>query len=179
MALSTTHTGIDYLVGRLLACAYPDSSTDMPSDLWETAHTHPVKAIGLMADQLAHAPYQDNIAEIMAAVPADARDEPRGRKIEDQGGVALGYYHQRAAMRRAKAMTGELLRQIGEAIYGERWQSDMRDALGLTDATRIRDWLSGRRRIPAGVVTDLLNLARERAGAAAEAAQQIEVLMRG
>lgn len=177
MALSTDHTDLGYLVGRLLACAYPDSMADIPQNLWHLAHSHPSQALGQLGPALAEAANQTHIHEIMDMIPATVPAAPEPRKIENQGGVAIGYYHQRAALRRAKAMTGDLLREIGEALYGDRWQSDMRDALALGDATRIRDWLSGRRPIPAGIVTDLLILAHKRAGAAAQAAQKIEKLI--
>jgi len=39
-------------------------------------------------------------------------------------------------------MTTDLLREVGEALYGSRWQSDLARALGVTDRT-VRRWAAG------------------------------------
>lgn len=40
-------------------------------------------------------------------------------------------------------MTPDLLRAIGEAAYGERWQTPLAEAVGVRDRM-VRYWLSGR-----------------------------------
>jgi hypothetical protein len=52
----------------------------------------------------------------------------------------------------------ELLIMAGNALYGERWQTDLARDLGLSDGRRIRQWLSGDRSIPEGVTGDLVKL---------------------
>ncbi len=50
----------------------------------------------------------------------------------------------------------------GEALYGDRWQTDLTRALGLKDARRIRQWISGDRPIPDGVWSDICDLLHKR-----------------
>ncbi len=52
------------------------------------------------------------------------------------------------------------LAQIGEALYGPRWQTELARALGVSDRT-IRYWLAGTP-IPARVYGDLLAICCER-----------------
>ena len=56
----------------------------------------------------------------------------------------------------------DLLRMAGEALYGERWQTDMTSALGLRDPRRIRQWLSREKPIPDGIWKDLYELLEAR-----------------
>lgn len=58
-------------------------------------------------------------------------------------------------------MIDGILANIGRALWGERWQTDMSRALGVTDRT-IRGWASGERPVPSGVYIDLLRLVIER-----------------
>lgn len=54
-----------------------------------------------------------------------------------------------------------LLRAVGEALYGPRWQSDLARDLDVSDRT-VRRWVAGAVRMPPGVVTDLRRLCDER-----------------
>ena len=56
----------------------------------------------------------------------------------------------------------ENLIKAGEALYGERWKTDLGRALGLGDGRRIRQWLAGDRPIPEGVWKDVKGLLRDR-----------------
>ena len=47
-----------------------------------------------------------------------------------------------------------LLNRIGEALYGDRWQTQMSEALDVSDRT-IRRWVAGDVKIPRGVWNDL------------------------
>lgn len=58
----------------------------------------------------------------------------------------------------------DLLTQVGEALYGPRWQSEMARELGVADRT-VRRWVAGEMEPPAGVWDDLLGLVGERQGA--------------
>lgn len=55
-----------------------------------------------------------------------------------------------------------LLSEVGEALYGPRWQTDISRDLGVTDRT-IRRWEAGTSDVPDGVYLDLLRLTMERA----------------
>lgn len=54
----------------------------------------------------------------------------------------------------------DLLPQVGEALWGSRWQTDMAEALSISDRT-VRRWIAGER-IPPGVWLDLIRLMQER-----------------
>lgn len=64
---------------------------------------------------------------------------------EDLGGVRL---------------TPEQLKQAGELLYGNQWQSDLARALEV-DARRVRDWLQERRPIPIGVKNEIVELLKK------------------
>ena len=53
-------------------------------------------------------------------------------------------------------MTPTQLRQLGEALYGPRWQSDLARDLGVSDRT-VRRWVGGQPS-PHGAVDDLYRL---------------------
>lgn len=55
-------------------------------------------------------------------------------------------------------MTPAELAEAGRALFGERWQADMTDALGLRDSSRIRQFLSGRRSIPIGIRAQIVTM---------------------
>lgn len=48
--------------------------------------------------------------------------------------------------------------QIGIAVYGSRWQTDLARDLGLKDGRRIRQWLVGERPVPIDIALDLKKL---------------------
>lgn len=54
----------------------------------------------------------------------------------------------------------DLLPQVGQALWGSRWQTDLAEAIGVSDRT-VRRWVAGER-IPAGVWLDLIRLMQER-----------------
>lgn len=55
-----------------------------------------------------------------------------------------------------------LLISAGQLLFGERWQTELARALGLSDGRRIRQWLSGDRPIPVGIWDDLRKLLKDR-----------------
>lgn len=61
-------------------------------------------------------------------------------------------------------MIPDTLRAIGEALYGERWQSDTARLLGV-DSRRVRQWMAGERPIPAGIAAKLAGALRDRRAA--------------
>lgn len=60
-----------------------------------------------------------------------------------------------------------LLIAVGQALYGERWQSPLARDLAVADRT-MRRWVAGTYPVPEGVRDDLLRLCAER-GALLEA----------
>ena len=56
----------------------------------------------------------------------------------------------------------DVLRLVGEALYGQQWQTPLSRDLGVTDRT-VRNWAAGGPR-PSDLVTRLLDLLRQRAG---------------
>lgn len=59
-------------------------------------------------------------------------------------------------------MTPAQLEYIGKLLYGQFWYTPMGAELDLNERT-IRRWLKGESSIPAGVVNDLIGIARKRA----------------
>lgn len=54
-------------------------------------------------------------------------------------------------------LTPEQLKQAGELLYGNQWQSDLARAINV-DSRRIRQWLSGQRPIPVGLWLEIIEL---------------------
>lgn len=63
-----------------------------------------------------------------------------------------------------KVTRTELFCEIGAALWGSRWQSDMGAALEISDR-HIRRMVSGEAAIPPGVFVDLMRIMQERAQA--------------
>lgn len=57
-------------------------------------------------------------------------------------------------------LTPEQLKQAGELLYGNQWQSDLARALQV-DARRVRDWLQERRPIPIGIKNEIIHLLKK------------------
>lgn len=60
------------------------------------------------------------------------------------------------------SLNPEHLKKAGEALFGKRWQTDLANALELSDSRRIRQWMAGERKIPAGIWADVCALLRQR-----------------
>ena len=96
------------------------------------------------------------LTERMARISADL---PEHVPTECTGQFWLGYAHYESARLCAKALGKEDLERAGKALYGERWQTDMAKAVGLTDRT-IRGYASGSSKIPPGLWADVCKLLR-------------------
>ena len=57
--------------------------------------------------------------------------------------------------------SGDLICQVGRALYGPRWETALARDLSVSNRT-VRHWLSGFQEPPAGVWLDLLRLVRAR-----------------
>ena len=69
-------------------------------------------------------------------------------------------------------MTVELLREVGEALYGPLWQSEMARELEVAIRT-VQRWAAGDNAIPPGVFVDLGGKVRERRAALAGLARKL------
>jgi hypothetical protein len=65
-------------------------------------------------------------------------------------------------------MTPDQLEMAGRALFGQRWQADLADALGIKDTSRIRSMLTGARPIKNSIKTDIIALLSERGATMAE-----------
>jgi len=59
-------------------------------------------------------------------------------------------------------MSSKLLSEVGETLYGSRWQTDLSRALDVSDRT-VRRWVAGTDDVPPGVYDDLQRLLTEKA----------------
>ena len=61
-------------------------------------------------------------------------------------------------------LTSNLLRDIGECLYGARWQCELSRDLAVNERT-VRRWLDGSRSIPGDLPAKLRALVKARCGA--------------
>ena len=173
MALDPHEPDPLYQLGRLLALAELDGE-ETPPTLFDQLTITPVAGLGLLARRLDRVESRDGdtIGAIMARLEGAAL--PAGpTKIEERGPFWVGYYRQRYALAATQQMTPDDLRQAGVAIFGDRWQADMTEALGLHDSARLRSWLRGDKPVPRGVAAEVTALARQRAALATDVADRM------
>jgi hypothetical protein len=72
-------------------------------------------------------------------------------------------------------MSNKLLCDVGEALYGPRWQTDLSRDLNISDRT-MRRWASGADDVPAGAYTDMLRIVTERAADLDDIAAKLSAL---
>ena len=70
-------------------------------------------------------------------------------------------------------MSNKLLSDVGESLYGARWQTDLSRDLGVSDRT-VRRWVAGADDVPEGVYMDLHRLVTERAARLDELAETLK-----
>ncbi len=169
MPLDPKSSNIHYLVGRLCGAIYPDSVSCIPPNITAQCLRDPVKGLGMLT-----LPNTPAVAEIMDAMPADPPRFDGGADIKLQGDFWLGYYHQRSSTKRARTFTPDLLQRAGETLFGERWQTDMANALGLGDSARIRQMLTGRRPVPPGIAATVVAMLRQASEASRVLADEID-----
>lgn len=58
-------------------------------------------------------------------------------------------------------LSTQQLTDAGKLLYGNQWQTDMANALGI-DARRVRDWLQERRPIPIGITWEVIDLLKDK-----------------
>lgn len=52
----------------------------------------------------------------------------------------------------------QFLKDVGVALFGGRWQTDLSRELKLSDPRRLRQWLNDERQIPPVIMEDLVEL---------------------
>lgn len=77
----------------------------------------------------------------------------------------------------ARDKAHDLLTQCGEALWGARWQSDLAEAISVSDRT-VRRWVAGER-IPPGVFVDLMRIMQERAQLLDDLTQKVKQVAGG
>lgn len=156
-------TDIMYNLGALTRAIYP-TSQPAPSLVGKLL-TAPATGLGMLlrtqSAKTRMAKGDPDIAQYVARLPADLSDPAGGVKIDDQGPFWVGYYHQFAAIQQAIAFGPSELDRCGKHLFGERWQSEMARALNVGDR-RVREWVSGERKPPAGVWADIAAMIRQR-----------------
>ena len=154
-----------YTLGMICRAIWPGKGQDMdspPSHILDTVTTQPATGLAIMLKHPANtAAKQEAITELVDKLPADLKDPKSGVAAEDQGRFWIGYYHFAAALDHAKDYGPAELDRAGKALYGDRWQSDLARDLGV-DSRRVRQWLTGDRRIPVGIWADICGLLRHR-----------------
>lgn len=149
-----------YKIGQIARLVY---GSDVPNNVLNQLLINPAIGIGLMSNKGAlMSADQDQLTELMDDLEMSVIDSLKDVPSTIQGSFWLGYYHFVKAMELGKKYTVDDFRKIGESLYGERWQTDLANALGLTDARRIRQWLSGDRPIPFGIWQDLAALLKSK-----------------
>ena len=71
-------------------------------------------------------------------------------------------------------MSTKLLSDVGEALYGPRWQTELARDLGIADRT-MRRWIAGDSEPAPGVWLDLLRITQERAMALDAVADRLKL----
>ena len=151
---------IMYTVGQLVRCIY---GSDVPVKVQNTIIRFPSKGIGLMSHRgdIINATDQDEVLRLMDKIPSDLTDPKDKMDFDSQGAFWLGYYHYAKLTDDIKKYGSNELTEVGKALYGEQWQTNLAKDLSLSDARRIRHWLTGRK-IPVGVWVDIASLLKKK-----------------
>lgn len=154
-----------YALGQICRCIWPWGSAGdrpVPKNIIDTVLTRPASGLAMMIKHPANTrEKQADIAHLVDKLD-DINDPPGGIKAEDQGPFWIGYYHYASAIAASKKYGADELTAAGQALYGDRWQTDLSRALKLSDARRIRQWLTGDRPIPVGVWAEIAALLRQK-----------------
>lgn len=149
---------IMYTLGMIARAIWPRG--DVPPTILDQLLIRPEAGLALATQHKAgQAADQEQLADLFKRLPAPPL--PDAVKVEDQGSFWIGFYHFMSGQKLAKKYGAEQLRIIGEALYGERWQSDIARDLDV-DSRRVRQWLAGERPIPAGIWVELAAKMRQR-----------------
>ncbi len=153
---------IMYTVGMICRAIWPDLTDKPPLGYFDVLTTRPLSGLGLILKHPSCTKDKTELVmDLVDRISADLHDPKGGVKSEDQSHFWLGYYHLGMAIDAEKNYGPEELKSAGEALFGDRWQSDLARELDV-DSRRVRQWLSGDRSIPAGVWDDIFQILRAR-----------------
>lgn len=160
-----------YTLGQIVRCVFGD---DTPPSLTDLIVVQPATGLAkvMRSEQAKHA--DEELERLINRLPPDLSDPKGGVKLEDQGPFWLGFYQLAAGEEHAKSHGPAELAQAGQALYGERWQSDLARDLGLSDPRRIRQFMAGERKIPPGIWADVARLLRQRGLAAVALSSKLD-----
>lgn len=150
-----------YNLGQVCAIIWPFSG-DIPPRILNLICSHPAT---LLAEMTKHKDNTDKKQEALAEIIDkinDIYDPPNGVSLEEQSPFWIGYYHYKGAADRANKYGPHEMEIAGKTLFGDRWQTDLANALDLSDARRIRQWMAKERPIPVGVWADILGLLRHK-----------------
>lgn len=165
-----------YVLGRVVALVEHGRGELVDLATHDLCCAHPLAGLAKVLKEAAGLPddYDHGVGRALALLTPDQM--PAGPvAIEDQSAYWMGLMQQRAALQAWRAtLNVEDLTAIGKALYGDRWQTALTDALGLGDSARMREWVSGRRPMPKTLAAELLSLCRYRSRQTWELANAIE-----
>ncbi len=174
-AIQHTTEGTMRTLGQIVRVVFDN---EPPSNILTLLLSKPAKGItlviksaeGLRANDPHRQGQDGRLASLMAKLPAELPPGPIS--VEMQGPFWLGYYQ---TPKRPVQRDVQGLRQAGEALYGSTWQTSLAQALELSDARRVREWLSGDRRVPPGVWDDIKRLLEARSAQAMAVAGGLDI----
>lgn len=150
---------IMYTLGMIARAIWPGG--EVPPAILDQMLAKPATGLGLaIRHKAGQAADQEQLADLIDRLPP-LKDPEGGVDIEDQGPFWIGFYRYLDGLEFAGKYGPEQLRIIGEALYGERWQSDIARDLNV-DSRRVRQWLASERPIPAGIWVELAAKMRQR-----------------
>lgn len=144
-------------IGKLVSAVY---GGDVPLNVQNTIIRYPVKGIGLMARRKDLDLSSEEIGRIINKIPADLEDPKDKMSFDCQGAFWIGYYHYAKLASDVADYGRQELEALGKVLYGEQWQSNLSRDLGLSSPRRIREWISGDRKIPTGIWDEIAELLR-------------------
>lgn len=165
-----------YVLGQIARVVYAANERGVPPNVLAMLLSRPSVGLGMMLqspeartalDERRDA-YDGRLRSLVDRLPASLPDSVR---LEEQGPFWLGWYHT-PPWPIKRDIDG--LREAGEALFGPQWQTALAGALGLSDARRVRQWLSGERRIPDGIWGDIKRLLNERANKAVAVSEGLD-----
>jgi hypothetical protein len=148
-----------YTLGEICRAIWPEAGK-VPLNIIDIVLTMPASGLALMIKDPANTKEKQNMVTDLVNKLPDIQDPPEGISEEVQGQFWIGYYHYLTAMEHAKNYGAKELTKAGQALFGNQWQTALSRAIGLNDARRVRQWLSGDRPIPIGVWAKIAALLR-------------------
>lgn len=73
-------------------------------------------------------------------------------------------------------ITPDILKTVGNALYGTQWQTDLAKALNLSSTRRLRAWIAGERNIPQAIRGELIELLLQNSKETKEIAKKLKNL---